>query len=212
MARRRPRAGRVPALGRAARAADPGTAFTAAADNWRKIAHLISDVIYERLTGEKGYFDTRDGLSSPKAARATNRIRRLAIMDQDGENHRYLTDGSYLVLTPRFHPDAQEITYMSYAGGEPKVYLFNIESGRQELLGNFPGMMLPPRFSPGRPQRGPSRRARRQQRHLVDGSRLAAQRRLTVGSGDRHLAVLLARTAAQIVFNSDRGGASSSTS
>lgn len=124
-----------------------GQAFVTQAGNWRRVAHIISDQIYSRLTGEEGYFDTRIvyiAESGPK----TERVKRLAIMDQDGANHRFLTDGSALVLTPRFSPTAQEITYMSYYRNVPRVYLFNIDTGRQELLGDFPGMTFAPRFSP----------------------------------------------------------------
>ncbi|MEM9750302.1 MAG: Tol-Pal system beta propeller repeat protein TolB, partial [Pseudomonadota bacterium] len=111
------------------------------------VAHIISDAIYKRLTGEDGYFDTRVVFvaeSGPK----TERVKRLAIMDQDGANPSFLTDGSYTVLTPRFSPTAQQITYMSYADRTPQVYLFNIETGEQEILGDFPGMTFAPRFSP----------------------------------------------------------------
>lgn len=124
-----------------------GMAYMTTAQNWRRIAHIISDDVYKRLTGEDGYFDSRIVYIS-ETGPATNRIKRLAIMDQDGANHRYLTDGGALVLTPRFSPTAQEIAYMSYKGGKPRVYLYNIDSGRQEVLGDFPGMTFSPRFSP----------------------------------------------------------------
>jgi TolB protein len=124
-----------------------GMAYTTTKTNWRRIAHIISDSIYERLTGEKGYFDTRIVYIAESGA-MNRRVKRLAIMDQDGENHRYLTDGQSLVLTPRFSPNAQEITYMSYAGNKPRVYLYNIDTGRQRVLGDFPGMTFSPRFSP----------------------------------------------------------------
>lgn len=124
-----------------------GMAYMTTPQNWRRIAHIISDEIYKRITGEDGYFDTRIVYIS-ESGPATNRVKRLAIMDQDGKNHRYLTPAGELVLTPRFSPTAQEITYMSYRGGQPKVYLYNIDTGRQELLGNFPGMTFAPRFSP----------------------------------------------------------------
>jgi TolB protein len=113
----------------------------------RRIGHLIADAIYERLTGEKGYFDTRIVFvdeSGPK----DKRIKRLAIMDQDGYNVRLLTTGQNLVLTPRFSPSTQEITYMSFEGTTPRVYLLNIESGQKEIVGSFPGMTFAPRFSP----------------------------------------------------------------
>lgn len=124
-----------------------GMAYMTTPQNWRRIAHIISDEVYKRITGETGYFDTRI-VYIAESGPATNRKKRLAIMDQDGANHRYLTSGNELVLTPRFSPTAQEITYMSYKGGQPKVYLYNIDTGRQELLGNFPGMTFAPRFSP----------------------------------------------------------------
>jgi TolB protein len=116
-------------------------------ENWRRIAHLISDAIYERITGEKGYFDTRIVFIS-ETGPALNRKKRLAIMDEDGANPIFLTKGDYMVLTPRFNPTAQMIAYMSYIQGKPRVYLFDIDSGRQEMLGNFPNMTFSPRFSP----------------------------------------------------------------
>jgi TolB protein len=116
-------------------------------DNWRRIAHIISDAIYERLTGEKGYFDTRIVFIDETGPKE-RRIKRLAIMDQDGAGVRYLTRGDDLVLTPRFSPSTLEITYMSYGQGDPRVFLFNIETGQREIVGNFPGMTFAPRFSP----------------------------------------------------------------
>ena len=124
-----------------------GQSFTTTKDNWRRIAHVIADAIYERLTGEKGYFDTRIVYVS-ESGPATRRVKRLAIMDQDGENHKFLTSGSSLVLTPRFSPNMQKITYLSYSGTIPKVYILDIETGRQTLVGNFPGMTFAPVFSP----------------------------------------------------------------
>lgn len=124
-----------------------GLAYFTVPSNWRSVAHIISDAIYKRITGEDGYFDTRIvyiAESGPK----TKRVKRLAIMDQDGERHQFLTKGSDLVLTPRFSPTLQEITYLSYYKGVPRVYIFNIDSGRQEVLGDFPGMTFAPRFSP----------------------------------------------------------------
>jgi TolB protein len=115
-------------------------------DNYRRLAHIISDQIYQRLTGELGYFDTRIVFIDESGAR-NQRTKRLAIMDQDGANVRYLTRGDELVLTPRFSPSSQEITYMSYGQGHPRVFLLNIETGQREVVGNFPGMTFAPRFS-----------------------------------------------------------------
>ncbi len=124
-----------------------GLQFVATKRNWRRIGHLIADAIYKSLTGEDGYFDTRVvyiAESGPK----NKRVKKLTIMDQDGFNVRALTDGRSLVLTPRFSPTSQEITYMSYAGGKPRVYLFNLQTGQREVVGVFPNMSFSPRFGP----------------------------------------------------------------
>ena len=124
-----------------------GLALFAEPKNWRRLAHLIADAIYKSTTGEDGYFDTRV-VYIAESGPATMRVKRLAIMDQDGENQKFLTDGSFLVLTPRFSPTQQEITYMSYYNNQPRVYLFNIDTQKQERVGDFPGMTFAPRFSP----------------------------------------------------------------
>ncbi len=124
-----------------------GQQYFTSPEYWRRIAHIISDQIYERLTGEKGYFDSRVVFVDETGAKE-RRVKRLALMDQDGANVRYLTRGSDLVLTPRFSPSTQEITYMEFGQGDPRVYLLNIETGQREIVGNFPGMSFSPRFSP----------------------------------------------------------------
>jgi TolB protein len=124
-----------------------GQQYVTSPEFWRRIAHIISDQIYERLTGDKGYFDSRVVFVDETGAKE-RRVKRLALMDQDGANVRYLTRGADLVLTPRFSPSTQEITYMEFGQGDPRVYLFNIETGQREIVGNFPGMSFSPRFSP----------------------------------------------------------------
>jgi len=124
-----------------------GKQYLTTPDNWRRIAHIISDAIYERLTGAGGYFDSRV-VFVDETGPGDRRVKRLTIMDQDGANVRYLTRGDDLVLTPRFSPSTQEITYMAYGQGDPRVFLFNIETGQREVVGNFPGMSFSPRFSP----------------------------------------------------------------
>tara|TARA_Y100000590_G_scaffold14675_1_gene17673 strand:- start:1011 stop:2348 length:1338 start_codon:yes stop_codon:yes gene_type:complete len=121
--------------------------FTTTPNNWRRVAHIISDKIYERLTGESGYFDTRIAYVSETGPK-NQRIKKLAIMDQDGFNTKYLTLGNELVLTPRFNTTNQLVTYLSYFKNMPRVYLLDIETGIQEVVGNFPGMTFAPRFSP----------------------------------------------------------------
>ena len=124
-----------------------GKSFTTKKDNWRRIAHVVADAIYERLTGDKGYFNTRVVYVS-ESGPATRRIKRLAMMDQDGENHKFITDGRNLVLTPRFSPNMQKITYLEFVGNNPRVYLMDLDSRSRQVLGNFPGMTFAPVFSP----------------------------------------------------------------
>lgn len=181
-----------------------GQSFTTTKDNWRRVAHVIADAIYERLTGEKGYFDTRIVYVS-ETGPATKRVKRLAIMDQDGENHKFLTSGAAMALTPRFSPNLQKVTYMSYAGSMPKVYILDIETGRQELLGSFPGMTFAPRFSPdsskvllsyannGRTNIYEMDLKRRTSKQLTSGPAIDTSPSYSPDGS-------------QIVFNSDRGG------
>jgi TolB protein len=124
-----------------------GLQFTSSPENWRRVAHKISDAVYERLTGEKGYFDTRIVFVAESGARGKT-VKRLAIMDQDGANPSYLTGGDSIVMTPRFSSNSQEITYMQLRQDSASVYLFNLETARRESLGTFQGMVFAPRFSP----------------------------------------------------------------
>jgi TolB protein len=124
-----------------------GQQYFTTPDIWRRVAHIIADAVYERLTGEKGYFDTRVVFVDETGPKE-RRVKRLAIMDQDGANVGYITRGDDLVLTPRFSTSDQVITYMSYGQGDPKVYLYNTQTRQREVVGNFPGMSFSPRFSP----------------------------------------------------------------
>ena len=116
---------------------------------WRSIAHMISDEIYKAVTGEEGYFNTRIVFIA-ESGPALARKHRLAIMDEDGANPSFLTNGSYLVLSPRFNPTKSEqmIAYLSYAGKKPAVYLCDLESGKLDKLGDFTNMTFSPNFSP----------------------------------------------------------------
>jgi TolB protein len=117
------------------------------AQSWRRIGHIVSDAIYESLAGETGYFDTRViyvAESGPKA----NRVKRLAIMDQDGANVQYLTNGNTLALTPRFSPNNDLVAYMNFDAGNWQVYLLQLSTGQQQRLGAFGQMTFSPRFAP----------------------------------------------------------------
>ena len=114
---------------------------------WRRLGHLVADEVYQRLSGERGYFDTQVAFIDETGPKE-HRNKRLALMDQDGANVRLLTPGRELVLTPRFSPTRQQLTFLQYTGDQPRVFLLNLESGEREMLGNFPGMSFAPRFSP----------------------------------------------------------------
>ncbi len=181
-----------------------GQSFTTTKDNWRRVAHVMADAIYERLTGEKGYFDTRIVYVS-ETGPATRRVKRLAIMDQDGENHKFLTSGASMALTPRFSPNLQKITYMSYAGNVPRVYILDIETGKQELLGNFPGMTFAPRFSPDSSKVLLSFASRGKTNIYEMDLKKRISKQLTFGSAI-DTSPSYSPDGSQIVFNSDRGG------
>jgi len=181
-----------------------GLVYQTTPPNWRRVAHIIADAIYKRLTGEDGYFDTRV-VYVAESGPANRRVKRLAIMDQDGANHRFLTDGRHLVLTPRFSPTLQEITYLSYVGDSPRVYLYHIDSGKQEVVGDFPGMTFAPRFSPDGNHVVMSMARDGNSELFALDLRTRAQARLT-NHPSIDTSPSFAPDGGKIVFNSDRGG------
>ena len=181
-----------------------GQQFYATPDNWRRVAHIIADAIYERLTGEKGYFDTRIVFVSESGPKQ-KRVKRLAIMDQDGADVSYLTGGDDLVLTPRFSPNRQELTYMSFGRSEPRVYLLQLETGQREVVGNFPGMTFAPRFSPDGQKIVMSLQQEGSANIYAMDLRSRATTRLTSTSAI-DTAPSFSPDGARIVFESDRGG------
>jgi TolB protein len=181
-----------------------GLQFVSTTDNWRRVAHKISDAVYKRLTGEDGYFDTRIVFVAESGSR-TARVKRLAIMDQDGANPSYLTDGSYLVMTPRFSTTDQQITYMALRADSARVYLFNIETGRQETLGSFPGIVFAPRFSPDGSHVAFSVERNGNTDLYVMNLRDRTSRRLT-SDPSIDTSPSFSPDGTKIVFNSDRGG------
>jgi TolB protein len=181
-----------------------GKQFFASPDNWRRLAHIIADSVYTRLTGERGYFDSRIAFVDETGGKA-QRVKRLAIMDQDGANVRYLTDGEDLVVTPRFSPSRQELAYASLTGDNWHIFVLNIETGQRELIGNFPNMAFSPRFSPDGQQVVLSL----QQGSNANIYRLDLRtRQLTrlTDSPSIDTAPSYSPNGSQIVFESDRGG------
>ncbi len=124
-----------------------GQQFATTPDNMRRLGHIIADAVYSKLTGFKPFFDTRVAFVSESGPK-TLRVKKLALMDWDGANVRYLTNGQDLVLTPRFSPSTQQIAYTSFGQGDPKVFILNTANGSRQLVGEFASMTFSPRFSP----------------------------------------------------------------
>ena len=181
-----------------------GKSFTTTKSNWRRIAHVVADAIYERLTGDKGYFNTRVVYVS-ETGRATRRIKRLAMMDQDGENHKFLTDGRNLVLTPRFSPNMQKITYLEFVGNSPRVYMLDLDTNRRQVLGNFPGMTFAPVFSPDSSKVLLSYANHGSTNIYEMDIKTRKTRQITYGSAIS-TSPSYSPDGSKIVFNSDRGG------
>ncbi|WP_408869627.1 Tol-Pal system beta propeller repeat protein TolB [Commensalibacter oyaizuii] len=182
-----------------------GTAYSFSGNgDARRVAHMIGDVIYERLLGEKGYFNTRIAYVS-QTGRRTNPTKRLAVMDYDGANNRILTNGKWLVLTPRFSPVSNQIAFMSYVNDRPRVYLFNLQTGQQRLLGDFTGISFAPRFSPdGRSVIMSVTRGAGSDIYVVDLA--SGSKRQITSSGAIDTSPCFSPDGSQIVFSSDRGG------
>jgi len=181
-----------------------GRQYVTTPENWRRLAHIISDAVYERVTGEKGYFDSRVVFVDETGPKE-RRVKRLAIMDQDGANVKYLTRGEEIVLTPRFSPTGPEITYMAFGQGDPRVYLLNIVSGEREVVGNFPGMSFSPRFSPnGRGVIMSLQEGSNANIFVMDLASKATTRLTNTEAIDT--APCYSPDGAQICFESDRGG------
>ncbi|MEQ8813152.1 MAG: Tol-Pal system beta propeller repeat protein TolB [Thalassobaculum sp.] len=181
-----------------------GTTLTVIPESLRRAAHIIADMIYKRITGEDGYFDSRIVYIAEEGAQ-NRRRKRMAIMDQDGANHQFLTDFGTLVLTPRFSPTHQEITYLAYYNNKPRVYIFNLDTGQQEVLGDFPGMTFAPRFSPDGNQVIMSLA----RDGITDLYRMDLRtRRVTrlTNSPSIDTSPSFSPDGTQVVFNSDRGG------
>lgn len=115
--------------------------------DWRRAAHKCSDLIYSRLTGEDPFFDSRIAYIAETGPK-DKRVKRLAVMDSDGANHRFLTLGSATALTPRYSPDYSKLLYLSYVDGNPRIYVYDIGSGTQTLVTENANPTLAPRWSP----------------------------------------------------------------
>ena len=113
----------------------------------RRLAHIMADAIYERLTGEVGYFDTQIVFIA-ESGPVGDRVKRMAIMDQDGYGFRYLSDAKTFVMSPHFSPNMQTVVFLSYRDDDPMIWTLDLDTGAQRKLGQFGGMNFSPRFSP----------------------------------------------------------------
>ena len=115
--------------------------------DWRRAAHKCADLIYSRLSGEDPFFDSKIAYIAETGPK-DRRIKRLAIMDSDGANHRFITNGQSTALTPRYSPDYKSIVYLSYLNGNPRIYVYDIGTGRQRLISQSQNPTFAPRWSP----------------------------------------------------------------
>ena len=181
-----------------------GEQLTAEGGGARRVAHMISDRVFSRVTGEKGFFDSRVVFVDETGSKQ-KRVKRIAVMDMDGAGVKYLTSGEKLVVTPAFSPTSQQVAFMAFGGDEPKVNLLNLETGQRQTLGDLAGMSFAPRFSPD---------GRHVVMSLSDGANaslyemeLGSQqnRRLTDDSAI-DTSPSYSPDGSKIVFESDRGG------
>jgi TolB protein len=181
-----------------------GQQYTTDAANARRVGHLIADAVFTRITGEKGFFDSRVVFVDESGSKEQRR-KRLAVMDMDGANVSYLTSGDKLAVAPRFSPSAQQVAFISFGEADPKVTLLDLATGQRAAVGNFPGMTFSPSFSPD---------GERIVMSLAEGSsshlymmdlRSHATTRLTEG-GAIDTSPCFSPDGSQIAFESDRGG------
>lgn len=188
-----------------------GLQFVSVPENWRRVAHKVADAVYEELTGEEGYFDTRIVYVAEGTGPDGEPIRRLAIMDQDGANPSFLTDRSYMALLPNFSPSAQQITYVSFRDGQATSYLYDLETGRQEALFDAGpslaegGQSLSARFHPNGRELAVSAQRRGGHDIFRFDLRMRTLRQLTTHPAD-DVEPSYSPDGERIVFSSSRGG------
>ena len=173
----------------------------------RRLAHRVADQIYKALTGFDGYFDTRVVFIDESGTKQ-KRVKKLAIMDQDGFNPRTLPVSGDLLLTPRFSPTSNEVTFMSFGTGVPRVFVYNIDTNQKEIVGDFPTMSFAPRYSPDGNKIVMSLQSEDgENSNIFEMNLQSRQLRQVTNVAAINTAPSYSPDGGQIVFESDRGGA-----
>ena len=182
-----------------------GLKFAGSREGWRRIAHKVADVVYSRITGESGYFDSRVVFVAESGSKGQRR-KRLAIMDYDGANVKYLTGSDNIVLAPRFSPTGDRVLYTSYETGFPRIYVMDVGSAERRVLQNAEGTMsFAPRFSPdGNTIVYSLEQGGNTDIHLMDLA--SGQSRRLTSDASIETAPSFSPDGSQIVFESDRSG------
>lgn len=183
-----------------------GESFEVSSRLLRRVAHKIADKIYEKITGDQGFFDTKIAYVS-ESGPSLNKTKRIAMMDYDGANHKYLTNGKNLVLTPRFSPATDKIFYISYLQKhKPQVYIRDLKTNKEHVVSNYPAMSFAPRFSPSGNTAIMSI-AQHGATHIYEINLNTKKiKQLTKGPGVINTSPSYSPDGNKIVFNSDRGG------
>jgi len=176
-----------------------------AATDWRRAAHKCSDLVYSRLSGESPFFDSKIAYIAETGPKG-RRMKRLAIMDSDGANHRYLTSGQAMALTPRYSPDYSKILYLSYLNGQPSIYAYDLATDRQTLVARTGAPTLAPRWSPdGKWVLYSMAKGGTTDIYRISSAGGGTPQRLTNGPGI-NIGGSYSPDGTQIVFESDRSG------
>lgn len=116
--------------------------------DFRQYAHIISDIIYEKLTGEKGAFLTRIAYIKVLDRETNQKPFRLVIADYDNENPTTLLSSPEPLMSPTWSPDGNKLAYVSFENKRSQIYLQDIYTTSRTRLTDFPGINGAPSFSP----------------------------------------------------------------
>ncbi len=122
--------------------------FTAPPTALRDMAHLVSDAVYEKLTGIPGAFSTRIVYVLARNLGTKDVKFNLEMADADGARPRTLLESREPILSATWSPDGKKVAYVSFEGGKPSIILQEIATGQRSKITDFPGLNSAPAFSP----------------------------------------------------------------